>query len=107
MKRINFPIDYLIKVATLDFTTYHYKTLLLLATKPMTQSQVAEQLGIKKQNIKRYVSDLIMLGLVAVDRIEGRNKFLITVTKTVPITSQTDNPELFDNFTADGTSDKT
>ena len=100
MKRINFPIDYLIKVATLDFTTYHYKTLLLLATKPMTQSQVAEQLGIKKQNINRYVSDLIKLGLVAVDRIEGRNKFLITVTKTVPITSQTDNPELFDNFTA-------
>lgn len=44
---------------------------------------------------------------INVDRIEGRNKFLITVTKTVPITSQTDNPELFDNFTADGTSDKT
>ena len=68
--------EYLNDLATANLGTYHYKVLLLLEIKPMTQAQVSEILKVKKQNINKYVSDLKKMGLLEVDRIEGRNQFL-------------------------------
>lgn len=89
-KKINFTDSYLEEIATrTDFTTYNYKLLLLLAVRPMTQAQIAETLGVKRQNINKYVSDLLKAELLVVDRIEGKNKFLKSVT-TLP--KQENNP---------------
>ena len=59
-----------------DLTTYHYKILMLLAVHEMTQTQIADFLQTQKQNVNKYVSDLIKLNLLEVARIEGKNKFL-------------------------------
>lgn len=65
-------IEYL---ATLELTTFHYKILLLLNSKPYTQAQIAEILEAKKQNINKHFKELESLHLIEVDREEGRNKF--------------------------------
>lgn len=80
-KKINLSADYLTALSTADLTTYHYKVLLLLAVQPMTQTQIADFLQTKKQNINKYVSELLKYGLLEVDRIEGKNKFLKAVNK--------------------------
>ncbi|MBQ5560273.1 MAG: helix-turn-helix transcriptional regulator, partial [Lachnospiraceae bacterium] len=64
------------------------KVLLLLETKAMTQAQVSEILKIKKQNINKYVSDLKKMGLLEVDRIEGRNQFLRATNSFLPQENQ-------------------
>ena len=87
-KKISLTADYLNALATADLGTYHYKVLLLLETKPMTQAQVSEILKIKKQNINKYVSDLKKMGLLEVDRIEGRNQFLRATNSFLPQESQ-------------------
>lgn len=79
-KKITVPLDLLTTIATANLTTYHYKLWLLFATEPLTQAQAAEKLGVKKQNINRHTSDLAKLGLITVDRIEGKNKFFTAVT---------------------------
>lgn len=79
-KKITVPLDLLATLAAADLTTYHYKLWLLYATEPMTQAQAAAKLGVKKQNVNRHTSDLMRLGLIKVDRIEGKNKFLTAVT---------------------------
>ena len=80
LKKISLTADYLNALANADLGTYHYKVLLLLETKPMTQAQVSEILKIKKQNIK--------MGLLEVDRIEGRNQFLRATNSFLPQESQ-------------------
>ena len=75
-KKINLSADYLTALSTADLTTYHYKVLLLLAVQTMTQAQIADFLQTQKQNVNKYVSDLIKLNLLEVARIEGKNKFL-------------------------------
>lgn len=79
-KKITTATDLFVTLAAADLTTYHYKLWLLFATEPMTQAQAAAKLGVKKQNINRHTSDLMRLGLIKVDRIEGKNKFLTAVT---------------------------
>ncbi|MDE5834594.1 MAG: MarR family transcriptional regulator [Ruminococcus sp.] len=76
-------------LAKSDFaTTYHYKiVLLLLATGALTQAQLADELNMKRQNVNRYVKDLLEHGYVTVERIEGRNKFLKVVTSIKDIRS--------------------
>lgn len=72
-----------------DFaTTYHYKiVLLLLATGALTQAQIADELNMKRQNVNRYVKDLLEHGYITVERIEGKNKFLKVVTSIKDIRS--------------------
>lgn len=82
-KKISLQAEYLIAISTANFTTYHYKILMLLAVSSMTQSQIADVLKVKKQNINKYVSELLKYGLLEVDRIEGKNKF-IKATNTFP-----------------------
>lgn len=79
-------------LAKSDFaTTYHYKiVLLLLAAGALTQVQIASELGVERQNVNRYVRDLLAHGYITVDRIEGRNKFLRAVTSTKDIIAKDD-----------------
>ena len=90
-KKINLSADYLTALSTADLTTYHYKVLLLLAVQTMTQAQIADFLQIKKQNINKYVVELTKMGLLEVDRIEGRNKFLKAVNSFPKVSEQTPN----------------
>lgn len=59
-----------------ELTTYHYKVLFLLMEKSMTQSQMAEELGVIRQNMNKVCRELESMNLIVTDRIEGRNKFL-------------------------------
>lgn len=69
--------EYLELLATSNFTTaYHYRVLMLLLTGSYTQSQLAEKLGLKRQNVHRCVKELEEHGYILVDRVEGRNKFI-------------------------------
>lgn len=57
-------------------TTYHYKVILLLiGKKEATQSQIAQELGICKQNINKVFKDLSSIDIVLKSRVEGRNIF--------------------------------
>ena len=49
---------------------------------------LSEILKIKKQNINKYVSDLKKMGLLEVDRIEGRNQFLRATNSFLPQENQ-------------------
>ncbi|MBN9636896.1 MAG: winged helix-turn-helix transcriptional regulator [Achromobacter sp.] len=71
---------YLDYIARLDLKAYEYRILLLLAVKPYTPTQIVNELGVMKQNVNRYIQSLKGLGLIEVDRIEGRNKFYKSVT---------------------------
>ena len=71
---------YLEFLAKSDLTTYGYKILLMLNIKPQNQAQLADELGILRQNVNRCVKDLEARNLIEVDRIEGRNKFYKAVT---------------------------
>lgn len=69
--------EYFELLATSNFTTaYHYRVLMLLLTKSYTQAQLADKLGIKRQNVHRYIKELEEHDYILVDRVEGRNKFL-------------------------------
>ena len=68
--------DYLELLASGNFTTYHYKVMLLLMTGTFTQAQLAAKLGVKAQNVHRCVKELTEHGFIIIDRIEGRNVFL-------------------------------
>lgn len=69
--------EYLETLAMSNFTTaYHYRVLMLLLTQSYTQAQLADKLGIKRQNVHRCVKELEEHGYILVDRVEGRNKFL-------------------------------
>ena len=83
-KKIRVGADLLTALATADLTTYHYKLWMLYAIEPITQAQAADQLGVKRQNVNRYTSELMKQGLITVDRIEGKNKFLTAVTDSKP-----------------------
>lgn len=73
--------EYLRYLATSDITSlYAIKSLLLLHIAPATQTMIANMLHIKKQNISHAIKELKRLGLVEVDRIEGKNKFYRPVT---------------------------
>lgn len=76
-------------LAKSDFaTTYHFKiVLLLLATGALTQAQIANELNMKRQNVNRYVKELLEHGYITVERIEGKNKFLKVVTSIKDIRS--------------------
>lgn len=50
--------------ATLDLTTYHDKVIFLLMSKEFTQSQIAEILNVKKQNICSVCRNLKAMGLI-------------------------------------------
>lgn len=97
-KKITTATDLFVTLAAADLTTYHYKLWLLFATEPMTQAQAAAKLGVKKQNVNRHTSDLAKLGLITVDRIEGKNKFF-TAVMTLPKgdVQNKDQMTLFDN----------
>ena len=69
--------EYLELLATSNFATaYHYRVLMLLLTKSYTQSQLAERLGLKRQNVHRCVKELEEHNYILMDRVEGRNKFI-------------------------------
>ena len=50
--------------------------IMLLLTGSYTQSQLAEKLSLKRQNVHRCVKELAEHGYILVDRVEGRNKFI-------------------------------
>ena len=76
MKKV-LKTEYLELIATSNFaTSYHYRVLLLLLTGSYTQSQLAEKLGLKRQNVHRCVKELEQYGYILIDRVEGRNKFI-------------------------------
>ncbi len=75
--------DYLELVAQIEhLSAYHYRIWITLLTGAYTQAQLAAKLNIKRQNINRCVKDLSAYGLITVDRIEGRNKFIKAITSS-------------------------
>ncbi|MDE6425475.1 MAG: MarR family transcriptional regulator [Ruminococcus sp.] len=86
--------NYLELLATSTFVTaYHYRVLLLLLTGSYTQSQLAEKLGMKRQNVHRCVKELEEHGYILVDRVEGRNKFIKANTSVSAILATDDHSE--------------
>ena len=71
---------YLLHLAGADLKTTEYKIILMLLTKSYTASQLAAELGIMKQNKNRYIKRLKTMGLIQIERIEGRNVFYRAVT---------------------------
>lgn len=69
--------DILLKISELKgLTTYHYKVILqLLCLSELTQSQVAENLGVRKQNMNKIFKDLSSLDIIKINRTEGKNIF--------------------------------
>lgn len=58
-------------------TTYHYRILfLLIGRDEMTQSQLAEKLGINKQNCHKVCKELLNRDMLCISREEGKNKYL-------------------------------
>lgn len=85
--------EYLELLATSNFATaYHYRVLMLLLTGIYTQSQLAERLGLKRQNVHRCVKELEEHGYILVDRVEGRNKFLKANTSVKDIHNDDTHP---------------
>lgn len=74
--------EYLTDLAGQDFTTMHYKIMLILLTgKSYTQAQIAEMLGVKhRQNMTVPIKELTEQGYIMVDYIKGRNKYLKAIT---------------------------
>lgn len=74
--------EYLIDLAEQNFTTMHYKIMLILLTgKSYTQVQIAEMLGVKhRQNLTVPIKELVEQGYVTIDCIKGRNKYLKAIT---------------------------
>lgn len=70
--------EYLTDLAVQDFTTMHYKVMLILLTgKSYTQAQLAEMLGVKhRQNLTVPIKELTEQGYITVDCKKGRNKYL-------------------------------
>ena len=86
--------DYLELLATSTFATaYHYRVLLLLLTGSYTQSQLAEKLGLKRQNVHCCVKELEEHGYILVDRVEGRNKFIKANTSVSAILAADEHSE--------------
>lgn len=79
--------DYLEWLAqTPELTTSHYRILLMLMTGSYTQAQLCVKLNIaNRQNVNKAIRELEKLGMVEVDRIEGRNKFMKAVTSVKKI----------------------
>lgn len=75
--------DYLLDIATQEFTTMHYKVLMILLTgKSYTQVQIAKTLGIKhRQNLTPTIKELTEKGYIEVDYIQGRNKYLKAIIR--------------------------
>ncbi|OPX42453.1 sugar-specific transcriptional regulator TrmB [Ruminiclostridium hungatei] len=67
-------------IATMDLSTYNYKILLFLNIQSYTQSQIANMLGLQRQNVNKYFKELEAYGLVSVEKTEGRNTFYKAVT---------------------------
>lgn len=78
--------NYIEYIAVQDLTTYHYKILLLLGARTLTQAQLCETLNVKKQNLHKYIKELETMNLIEVDRIEGRNKFYRSITNVNRLT---------------------
>lgn len=63
-----------IELANKKLTTYHYKTIFYLyGNDEITQSQIAEQLKVPKQNINRVMRDLKSMDIVKQSKVVGRN----------------------------------
>lgn len=62
--------------ATLNLTTYHYKVILLLMSKEFTQSQIANILNVKKQNIYSVCRDLRSMDIVYEGSRVGNSVYL-------------------------------
>ncbi|MBK5246736.1 MAG: transcriptional regulator [Peptostreptococcaceae bacterium] len=70
------PKDRFELYATLNLTTYHYKVILLLMTKELTQSQMANALEAKKQNIHSICHDLKSMDIIQEHSRIGNNVYL-------------------------------
>ena len=80
MKKILLSENYIELIANSDLTATGYKVLLMFISDSLTQAQVAERLGLHRQNVNRIITDLKGKGLIEIDRIEGRNHFFKAVT---------------------------
>lgn len=91
-QKITLTVDYLEILASSEFlTAYHYRVLILLLTGIYTQSQLADKLNMKRQNVHRCIKELEANGYIEVDRIEGRNKFFKATTSAKKILEATSN----------------
>ena len=74
--------EYLTDLAGQDFTTMHYKIMLILLTgKSYTQAQIAEMLGVRyRQNMTVPIKELMEQGYIMVDYTKGLNKYLKAIT---------------------------
>lgn len=89
-QKVTLTVEFLELLATSEFVTaYHYRVLILLLTGVYTQSQLADKLQMKRQNVHRCIKDLESHGYIEVDRIEGRNKFLKATTSVKKILQTT------------------
>ena len=66
-----------VKLAELKgLTTYHYKVLFyLMGKKEITQSQIAKELEVSKQNINKVFKELHSMDLIYKHKVEGRNVY--------------------------------
>ena len=80
MKKISLTPSYAELLAQSELTAHAYKCLMLLLIEPKTSAQIADTLHIQRQNASRYIAELSSKGLVTIDRVEGRNKFIRAVT---------------------------
>ena len=62
---------------SLDLTTYHYKVIFLLMSKEFSQSQIAEILNVKKQNICSVCRDLKTMGIIYESSRLGNSVYLV------------------------------
>ena len=62
--------------ASLNLTTYHYKVILLLMSRELTQTQIAKELDVKKQNIYTACRDLKSMDIIYESTKIGNNVYL-------------------------------
>ena len=67
-----------------DLSGIQTKIFFFLIENPLTAAMIARQLEIPQPTVSKAVIELQKLDLLRVDRIEGRNKFLIANLDTLP-----------------------
>ncbi len=76
--------------ATLKLTTYHYRTIFLLMSEELTQTQIARKLDAKKQNIHSICKELKSMDLICESKRIGNNIYYkINKSPEVQIKGQT------------------
>jgi len=86
--------DYNRNLALQKFSALHYKVWLLLRNEVLTQKQIADILGTKKQTLSEIIKDLKETGYVVIHHTEGLNKYLTLGDEPKPAAPKPDPNQL-------------